>query len=314
MQVYKLKKCKRVVGLSYTPDGSRLAVVTSEVVDHVGSVVWMEVASGEPERVIPLDMERFALSPSHDKLAVAHSPYTRPSGMEMVQWASVPAGGSKPEWNDLKVERHHIAALGFTPDGSQLALGTFTEGRRTTDKWEHAVSVWQLDRLRSKWRVEFDCPPGELAFSPDGTQLAVTGGPESDPPVHLFEPPGKKSRRFDPPGTRSRCLAFSPNGTQLAVANARAVYLLSTADLTVAVVLAGHKGQINAVAFTPDGRRLFSASHDGAVRVWDPAAGRLVKALDWKVGPVTALAVAPDGLTAAAAGKSGQVVVWDLDG
>jgi WD40 repeat protein len=58
---------------------------------------------------------------------------------------------------------------------------------------------------------------------------------------------------------------------------------------------------------------MLSASHDGAIRMWDAATGGGVAAFDWTIGPVTAVAFAPDGLTAAAAGEKGQVVTWDTD-
>jgi len=73
--------------------------------------------------------------------------------------------------------------------------------------------------------------------------------------------------------------------------------------------------RIDAVAFTPDGRRLLAGSAAGKVRVWDvpdlasgvaptPAEPRAV--YEWGIGPVTALAVAADGLTAAAGGGTGE--------
>ena len=80
------------------------------------------------------------------------------------------------------------------------------------------------------------------------------------------------------------------------------------------MLLGEHPQQVNAVAVTPDGSRLLTASHDGAIRTWDANTGASGPAYEWGIGPVTALAFSPDGLTCAAAGLSGNVVVWDVDG
>ena len=71
---------------------------------------------------------------------------------------------------------------------------------------------------------------------------------------------------------------------------------------------------MNAAVFSPDGRRILTGAHDGALRVWDATDGSAVRSFDWQIGPVTAVAFAPDGLTCAAAGLNGNVVVWDVDG
>jgi WD40 repeat protein len=163
-------------------------------------------------------------------------------------------------------------------------------------------------------RLTVQGPPSVIAFNHAGTRLAVTGGPEGEPRVDVFElPSGKQLLAFAPPGTRTTTLLFHPDG-RLVVANSRTVYVHPPDSHAPELELGGHKGQINALAVSPDGKRLLSASHDGAIRAWDAASGAEVRAFDWKIGPVTALAFAPDGLTCAAAGKGGQVVLWDADG
>jgi WD40 repeat protein len=98
-------------------------------------------------------------------------------------------------------------------------------------------------------------------------------------------------------------------------------------ELAASAVFVGSNERIDALAFTPDSRRLLTGSAVGTVRIWDMP-DRIVPCppfetaeylespaaeLDWQFGPITTLAVAPDGLTAAAGGMDGRVLVWDLD-
>ncbi|RYN76833.1 hypothetical protein AA0119_g13569, partial [Alternaria tenuissima] len=75
--------------------------------------------------------------------------------------------------------------------------------------------------------------------------------------------------------------------------------------------LKGHSSLVKAVAFSPDGKTLASASRDGTVKVWDAGSGKAVQTLKGHSWGVYAVAFSPDGKTLASASDDGTVQVWD---
>ena len=72
------------------------------------------------------------------------------------------------------------------------------------------------------------------------------------------------------------------------------------------LTIAGHMGEVTALAVHPDGTQLVSGGLDGAVRVWDACTGEKLHELQ-SLLPVTSLAYSPDGgLLAVATGNAGE--------
>ncbi|HEY8593343.1 MAG TPA: WD40 repeat domain-containing protein [Sphingomicrobium sp.] len=114
----------------------------------------------------------------------------------------------------------------------------------------------------------------------------------------------------DSPGRQPR---FSADSRFLAVSNAAgAVTVLRAADWRP-VRRFHHRGGATAVAFGQEGRTLYTAGYDGALRVWDMAAGRPIHAIQASPTTIWSMDVSPDGSRLATAGEDATARVFRLD-
>lgn len=86
----------------------------------------------------------------------------------------------------------------------------------------------------------------------------------------------------------------------------------SLAESGSQLILTGHNNSVQALAATPDGRLLVSASWDRTVRVWDLATGRAVHVFEGHDQYVESVGITPDGRSAVSGSVDGSVRVWDL--
>src|SRR5262245_9711716 len=117
--------------------------------------------------------------------------------------------------------------------------------------------------------------------------------------------------------TASTAWVVSPDQTQFALAGGGAaeggtIRIYDTASGKERARSAGrHPERIGALAFSPDGTLLASASDDYTARVWDTATGKQTAELKGHTSRVLVVAFRPDGARVATASSDGTVRQWD---
>lgn len=230
-----------------------------------------------------------------------------------------------------------IASLCLSQDGRYLVSAASTA-------LLSRVKVWDFETGHPL--VEEDLPARDrqvhsTAFRPDGTQVAcgTLGGEILLWDFQSGDPPHEWRVGRSAQGDKISSLCYSPDGSLLIagcwdgtvrVARPRraggddavgagigsAGETDATADAAEDVIFHAHDGKIEAVAFSPDGRRFASASYDGSVKIWAPEDGgwREARCLAASGGKVFAIAFSPDGKRLASGSQRGTIRIWDPDG
>jgi WD40 repeat protein len=156
-------------------------------------------------------------------------------------------------------------------------------------------------------------PVAAVVFSPDGKLLA-TG---SYGLVTIWDlTTGKPVKVLSNVLGAVNDLRFSPDGTLLAVAGGQPsakgdLRLYTVADWKLAASLGGHQDVVFSVSFSPDGKRLASASFDKTVRVWAVASHKTEFTLTGHSDFVYSVAFSPDGKWLVSASKDRSVKLVD---
>lgn len=166
--------------------------------------------------------------------------------------------------------------IAFSPDNSWLAVAGGAPGVSGEVRllpWENGPKSDAPPKvLATAEDVFFD-----VAFSPDGTQLAAGG---ADGSVRLFDvATGAQRLKIDNHADWVLDVCFSPDGKRIATASrdkTSKVFDVETGKLLT--THSEHHAPVRAVAFSPDGKHVFSAGGN-QLRVWNVEDSALVAEL-----------------------------------
>jgi WD40 repeat protein len=218
-------------------------------------------------------------------------------------------------------EGDFLRGLAFHADGRLLA----TAGE------DGAVRLWDTQTGAVVRVLRHRGPAGSVAFSPDGSLLAVADrradGSRAAGEVRLWQLRAPEALTIRVPGKAVRSLDFARDGQSLVTAQddgGVAVWDASTGEPLRK--LAGHRGAVRAVAYRPDGKQIASAAvaEDGGAGelvFWDAATGRPVFRHPLQAADDLSLAYSVDGKMLACVGRrnvggqeESELGLWSDDG
>ena len=155
----------------------------------------------------------------------------------------------------------------------------------------------------------------DLAFSPDGDQLAVGGGnPATQGVVEIFSwPDGKSLRILREHRDSVMAIAWRDASSLVSASLDRDIILWDLQTGTPIQRLKGHSRGVSSLCFLNDKETLVSTGVDQNLRVWDLTSGELIRSLNNHTLPVHDLALRPGDAALpmiASAGSDRTVRFW----
>jgi WD40 repeat protein/serine/threonine protein kinase len=290
----------RITGVAFDPDGGRLASVSLDTTVKI----WNRATEQElfslkghtdAVRAVAFDArgQRLATSSNDGTVKLWHA-------------------DREQEFSTLMGHTDYVTCVAFSPDSKFLASAGI----------DHTVRLWDMAARKEIRKLightdEVWC----VAFNPIGNEVVSSS---YDGSIRFWDLDTGKEKMALNPGGKIRSLAFSPDGTRLGWARSEedfskpaVVTVWDVSNKKEIVAFRDHASTVTSVAFSPDGRRIVSASalEKSAVKIWDAETGSELLSISLPVADDPRATFSPDGKRVAIVNGdmvNGQVAIHDV--
>ncbi|MBN1138618.1 MAG: protein kinase [Anaerolineae bacterium] len=215
------------------------------------------------------------------------------------------ADGSSLKMPGAQADQGYAYSLAFSPDGKLLASGSS----------DNLVRIWNIaDGTLLYTLAGHTDSVSAVTFSPDGETVISVSWDGTAKEWQVADGALLRSVEISMPRsgvTQLYDVELSPDGEKLAIAGGIDAQVLNSANWQSLYSIDAHTSNVDSISFSPDGRTLASASHDGTTRLWQVSDGAYVDTLEGFMGSLLGLGLSADGETVSVADTGYTVRLWD---